>query len=113
LIATSTSTDGALVGLVDNENGETLVACRRTRAISPALHRALKARDKGRRFPGSPLTRFTEAHRVVHFADGSETKLFNLITVCHFHHQALHEGRFGFDRTDEGLFVFSGADGGP
>jgi hypothetical protein len=30
-----------------------------------------------------------------HWADGGETKLSNLITLCGFHHRLLHEGGFG------------------
>jgi hypothetical protein len=44
--------DASLVGIVDGEAGEPLNVGRKTRAISPALQRALKARDGGCRFPG-------------------------------------------------------------
>jgi hypothetical protein len=99
--------DGALVGIVDAANGEPLNVGRKTRAIPPALRRALKARDKGCRFPGCTHTRFTEGHHVQHWADGGETKLSNLITLCHFHHHLIHEGGFGLTRTDDGVFVFT------
>src|SRR5690606_33848231 len=42
--------DATLVGIVEDENGEPLNVGRRTRAISPALRRALRARDGGCRF---------------------------------------------------------------
>ena len=47
-------------------------------------------RDRGCRFPGCG-SRFTDAHHIVHWADGGETKLDNLILVCKRHHRALHE----------------------
>ncbi len=103
--------DGALVGLVQSAAGEPLDIGRRTRAIPPALKRALKARDGGCRFPGCTHTRFTEGHHVRHWADGGETKLSNLITLCTFHHRLVHEGGFGLTATDDGLFVFSRPDG--
>jgi hypothetical protein len=103
--------DGSLVGMVDDENGEPLNVGRKTRAISPALKRALRARDKGCRFPGCTHTRFTEGHHVEHWADGGETSLSNLITLCHFHHHQLHEGGFRIERTDDGAFVFRQPDG--
>ena len=103
--------DASLVGLVEDGNGEPLDVGRKTRAISPAMKRALKARDGGCRFPGCDRTRFTEGHHVKHWADGGETKLSNLITLCRFHHRLIHEGGFGLRATDDGLFVFSGPDG--
>jgi hypothetical protein len=98
---------GSLVGVVDGDDGEPLAIGRKTRAVSPALRRALKARDGGCRFPGCTHTRYTQSHHVVHWADGGETKLENLITLCHFHHHLVHEGGFGVERTDDGLFVFT------
>jgi hypothetical protein len=103
--------DGALVGLVEDAQGEPLDIGRKTRAMSPALRRALAARDRGCRFPGCTHTRFTEGHHVIHWANGGETKLGNLITLCNFHHRLVHEGGFGLRVTDDGLFVFSRPDG--
>jgi len=56
-------------------------------------------------------TRFTEGHHVKHWADGGETKLGNLITLCSFHHRLVHEGGYGLTTTDDGLFVFTRPDG--
>ncbi len=71
-------------------NGRPLNVGRRTRTISPALRRALEARDRGCRFPGCGL-RFTEAHHVIHWADGGETSLGNTVLLCRFHHRLVHE----------------------
>jgi hypothetical protein len=103
--------DGALVGIVEDEHGEPLSVGRKTRAIPPAIRRALKARDRGCRFPGCTHTRFTEGHHIEHWANGGETRLGNLITLCSFHHRLVHEGGFGLRVTDDGLFVFSKPDG--
>ena len=102
---------GALVGLIEDRDGNPLDVGRRTRAITPALKRALKARDGGCRFPGCTHTRFTEGHHVEHWANGGETKLSNLITLCRFHHRLVHEGGFGLKATDDGIFVFTRPDG--
>ncbi|HUL82247.1 MAG TPA: DUF222 domain-containing protein, partial [Gammaproteobacteria bacterium] len=103
--------DGTLVGLVESESGEPLDIGRKTRAIPPALKRALRARDRGCRFPGCDRTRFTEGHHVRHWADGGETKLANLVTLCSFHHTLIHEGAFGVTATDDGLLLFTRPDG--
>ncbi|MCW8985950.1 MAG: HNH endonuclease [Thermoanaerobaculales bacterium] len=72
-------------------DGQVLGASRRTRTVSPALRRALEARDRGCRFPGCGV-RFTEAHHVKHWADGGETSLRNMVLLCRTHHRAVHEG---------------------
>lgn len=76
-------------------------AGRRTRSVPPALRRALDARDRECRFPGCGL-RFTDAHHIVHWADGGETTLKGLVLLCHRHHRLVHE---------DGYRVFSDADG--
>ncbi len=103
--------DGALVGLVEDAAGEPLDIGRKTRAIPPAIKRALQTRDGGCRFPGCTHSRFTEGHHVKHWADGGETKLSNLVTLCTFHHRLVHEGGFGLTVTNDGVFVFTRADG--
>jgi hypothetical protein len=103
--------DAALVGLVEDRDGNPLDVGRRTRAITPALKRALASRDGGCRFPGCTHKRFTEGHHVEHWADGGETKLGNLVTLCGFHHRLVHEGGFGLTVTDDGVFVFTRPDG--
>lgn len=104
--------DGTLVGFVDDAAGEPLSVGRKTRAIPPAIRRALAARDGGAcRFPGCTRSRYTEGHHVEHWADGGETKLSNLVTLCRFHHRLVHEGGFGLKRTDDGAFVFTRPNG--
>jgi len=103
--------DSTLVGIAQTAQGEPLNVGRRTRAIPPALARALRSRDGGCRFPGCTRTRFTEGHHVKHWADGGETRLGNLITLCRFHHRLVHEGGFDLRVTDDGVFVFTRPDG--
>jgi hypothetical protein len=99
------------VGISVGRDGEPLNVGRKTRAIPPALARALRSRDGGCRYPGCTRTRFTEGHHVKHWADGGETKLANLVTLCRFHHRLVHEGGFGLAATDDGVFVFTRPDG--
>ena len=82
--------DAALVAVSHSRDGSVLGAGRRTRTISPALRRALEARDRGCRFKGCGL-RFTDAHHVRHWADGGETALGNLLLLCAYHHRLVHE----------------------
>jgi HNH endonuclease len=84
---------------------------RKTRSIPLPLKRALIARDGGCRFPGCDRTRYTAGHHIEHWADGGETKLSNLLTLCSFHHRLIHEGGFGLVMTDDGVPVFTRPDG--
>ena len=61
--------DGSIVPLKRGPDGSVLDVGRKTRTVSPALRRALEARDRGCRFPGCGL-RFADAHHVRHWADG-------------------------------------------
>jgi hypothetical protein len=103
--------DGTIVGIVEGAHGEPLDVGRKTRSIPLPLKRALRARDGGCRFPGCDRTRFTDGHHVKHWADGGETKLSNLVSLCGFHHKLVHEGGFGVAATDDGVFVFTRPDG--
>ena len=82
-----------------------------SKTARPAIRRALKARDGGCRFPGCTHTRFTEGHHIAHWADGGETRLDNLVTLCRFHHHLIHEGGFEVARRDDGAFDFTRPDG--
>jgi hypothetical protein len=103
--------DASVVGIVEGEEGEPLDIGRKARTIPLAISRALKARDGGCRFPGCDRTRWCEGHHVQHWANGGETRLDNLITLCGFHHRLVHEGGYGVRRTDDGLFIFTRPDG--
>ncbi|MDE0454983.1 MAG: DUF222 domain-containing protein [Gammaproteobacteria bacterium] len=102
--------DGALVGVVEGAKGEPLAVGRRTRAVPPAIRRALRVRDGGCRFPGCDRSRYVHAHHIKHWADGGETALDNLVTLCSFHHRLVHEGGYGV-RVDEGEIRFTRPDG--
>jgi hypothetical protein len=103
--------DASLVVLIENEQGEPLNIGRKTRTIPPALRRALRSRDQGCRFPGCTHTRFVDGHHVQHWAQGGETSLSNLVSLCRFHHRLLHEGRVVVQVLDDGAFRFVRPDG--
>ena len=73
--------DAAKVEMQHGPGGEILDVGRRTRTISPALRRALAARDGQCRFPGCQNRR-CDSHHIVHWADGGETALDNLVLLC-------------------------------
>ncbi|HEU4778801.1 MAG TPA: DUF222 domain-containing protein [Steroidobacteraceae bacterium] len=98
--------DASVVALIENDDGEPLNVGRKTRTISAPLRRTLNARDKGCRFPGCANTRYIDAHHVEHWANGGETKPSNLVSLCRFHHRAVHEGGFRIEKLDDGALRF-------
>jgi len=104
---------GCEAGLVPvlHDGDEILSVGRKTRAVPPAIRRALRLRDRGCRFPGCTHTRHVDAHHVQHWADGGETKLSNLVELCGRHHRLLHEGGYGLRATDDGALIFTRPDG--
>ncbi len=103
--------DASVIALIENDDGEPLNVGRKTRTISAPLRRVLNARDKGCRFPGCCNSRYIDAHHVVHWANGGETKPSNLISLCRFHHHAVHEGGIRIEVLDDGAFRFVKPDG--
>ena len=103
--------DAATVTLQHGPDGGVLDVGRRTRTVSPALRRALAARDGQCRFPGCEARR-CDAHHVRHWADGGETALANLVLLCRRHHRAVHEEGFRV-HVDGGAIGFLRPDGRP
>jgi hypothetical protein len=102
--------DCAVVRILETGAGEPLDVGRKTRVIPPALQRALRRRDRGCRFPGCTHRRFVDGHHVVHWADGGETRLDNLVLLCRHHHRRLHEGGC-YIVKDGATMLFFRADG--
>jgi len=100
------SCDASLVTLVEDKDGEPLNVGRKTRIISAPLRRLLTARDKGCRFPGCANARYIDMHHIKHWANGGETKPSNLVSLCRFHHRAVHEGGFDVQILDDGALRF-------
>ena len=98
--------DASVIRILENARGEPLDVGRKTRTIPPAIRRALIARDQGCRFPGCTFKRYVDGHHVTHWADGGETRLSDLVTLCRFHHRLLHEGKFALQTLDDGAFRF-------
>ena len=104
--------DAGVVVLSHGTDGEVLDVGRRTRTVPSALRRALHSRDRGQcQFPGCESRR-CDAHHVEHWADGGATKLQNLLSLCRFHHRAVHEAGFRVSGGDaDGKFRFLRPDG--
>lgn len=93
--------DGALVPLVELDGVPVAIGARR-RTISPALRRALVARDGTCQFPGCECHRYVDAHHIHHWAHGGETALDNLVLLCRHHHRLVHEWGYTLERDGPG-----------
>jgi hypothetical protein len=100
------SCEAGLVPVI-HDGEEILSVGRKTRAVPPAIRRALRLRDRGCRFPGCTHTRHVDAHHVRHWTDGGETKLSNLVELCGRHHRLLHEGGYELKQADDGALLFT------
>ena len=79
-----------------------------------SMRSAIDARDEGRcQFPGCENRRWVDAHHIVHWARGGQTKIDNLVLLCSRHHRLVHEGGFGVARAAEGSLIFRRPDGRP
>jgi len=105
--------DASVMRVVMAGGSEPLDVGRRTPVVRPAMRRAVIVRDRRCRFPGCdrPHT-WCDAHHVVHWADGGDTAVPNLLLLCRRHHRLVHDRGGGFRlELRDGRPVFSRADG--
>lgn len=85
--------DAGVVRIVTDGASQPLDVGRRVRTVTPAIRRALDLRDGGCRWSGCDAPAgWTDAHHLVHWADGGETSLVNLVLLCRKHHTTVHDG---------------------
>jgi hypothetical protein len=104
------SCDASVARVVVGPRSEPLDVGRRTQVVPPAMRRAVVVRDRHCRFPGCDRPQsWCDAHHIVHWADGGETSLENLVLLCRRHHRLTHR-RFSLEMID-GRPVFRRHDG--
>lgn len=98
--------DATVVTLLEAANGTPLDVGRKRPTPPAPLRRALRRRDRCCRFPRCGQRRFLHAHHIVHWINGGETKLVNLILLCSRHHRLVHEGGYHIETPGDHVFVF-------
>jgi hypothetical protein len=88
------SCDASLVTVLEDDAGKVLNVGRKSRIVPERIRRALRERDGVCQYPGCQESEYVVAHHIQHWADGGETRLDNLVTLCRFHHRQLHRGCF-------------------
>jgi hypothetical protein len=102
--------DARVQVLLNDRPGNRMYLGRARRLASPAQIAALTVRDgQACQFPGCTHTRHLHAHHVRHWLHGGRTDVDNLVLICSFHHQVIHDhgcrihrlpGRWEFLRPD-------------
>ena len=88
------SCDAQVLSVFENKYGEVLNLGRNSRTVSPSLKRVLDMRDQTCRFPGCCAKKHVEYHHVKHWSEGGETEPENLVKLCRFHHDMVHDNHF-------------------
>jgi hypothetical protein len=97
--------DCAVGRVVMRGDSEVLDLGRQTRLASPALRRALVARDRGCVFPGCERPAvWCDAHHINWWEHGGPTNLENCCLLCRRHHVLCHEGGWRIKRRDDGTY---------
>jgi len=101
----------ALSWMVHGAGGAVLDLGRRRRRPAAALRKAARERDHGRcRFPGCESRR-VDLHHIQHWANGGRTSLENLVSLCKYHHMAVHDRGYLITAQPGGTFTFYLPDG--
>ena len=94
--------DSSISRVIFGPDSTVIEAGRARRVVSGSMRRALNARDQFCRWPGCerPAT-WSAAHHLVHWTEGGNTNLSNLILLCHRHHWMVHEGGWKLARAKD------------
>jgi Domain of unknown function (DUF222) len=111
-VARRIACDASIVRVVTAGTSEPLDLGRMTRVPSAAQRRAVILRDHHCRFPGCDRPpAWGDVHHILHWPDGGETSICNLILLCRRHHVLCH-ARGGFRlAVEDGRAVFRRPDG--
>jgi hypothetical protein len=101
-VARRIACDASVTRVITKGRSAPLDVGRKTQVIPSAIRRAVVVRDRACRFPGCDRPdSWCDAHHVVHWADGGETSLSNVLLLCRPHHRLIHQG-FGVEMTERG-----------
>ena len=81
-------------------------AGRSRRVVSGTVRKTLSVRDGHCRWPGCERpASWCDGHHVVHWIEGGETDVGNLVLLCRRHHRLVHEGGWQLIKRDDGELV--------
>ena len=95
--------DCSVTRVLLSQDSMTIDVGRSRRVVSGALRKALRVRDGHCQWPGCERSAsLCQGHHLVHWIDGGETALGNLVLLCPRHHRMVHEGGWQLVRPDDG-----------
>ena len=106
--------EGVVIPSVFNyATGEAVELGRALRLPNTALRRKLELEQpEGCAWNGCDLPiAWTEAHHIIHWADGGDTNAENLILLCRFHHGRIHTTGWSVEKTGPGQAVITHHEG--
>ena len=104
-VAKRLACDASLTTVLEDDQGNVLSIGRRSRIVPRAMSHALRIRDRGCVYPSCCQKQYTDTHHIRHWAQGGETSMGNLTTLCRYHHGLLHKGEFQLQRDESGYSV--------
>ncbi len=84
--------DAPFIAVLLDSLGKPVKVGKKTQAVPTRVKRAVRARDRGCRFPGCGQRRFTDVHHIQWRSRGGNHRLDNLVELCWHHHWLVHEG---------------------
>ncbi|TCC29817.1 HNH endonuclease [Kribbella sindirgiensis] len=96
--------DAGVIPIVLGSNSEPLDVGRRERLVTKAIRRALNTRDRGCVVCNAPPV-MCDAHHLISWIDGGETKVENLVLLCRRDHTDLHHGHWTITITNGKVHV--------
>lgn len=95
--------DSSVTRVLLGANSAVIDAGRAKRVVAGNIRRLLDARDQHCRWPGCERpASWSSAHHVIHWAQGGNTDLANMILLCHHHHWEVHEGGWRLSLSGDG-----------
>ena len=95
--------DATLTSMILNGERVPLDVGREHRTVTPAIRKALLARDCGCAFPGCGRPAgWTDAHHIEHWSAGGSTSLSNTVLLCRHHHRMIHHHGWSVAIGDDG-----------
>lgn len=104
---------GIIPSVFNYATGEAVELGRALRLPNTALRRKLELEQPGGcawHECGRPVA-WTEAHHIVHWADGGATTAENLILLCRFHHGRIHTQGWSVEKTGPGQALITHHEG--
>ena len=92
--------DCSVTRVLLDQDSVTIDVGRSKRVVAGPLRRALNVRDGQCRWPGCERpASWCDGHHIVHWIEGGETDLDNLVLLCRRHHRMVHEGGWQLAKT--------------